>query len=174
MWVIWTWDLEMRGGFCSCLCSFLGPSGQADWGNKQIYLFSMRVSGKPRRVSFSSALVRTLLITTLRNKRSATCFDACEGIPKRGSGLCLHVQSSMTNIRQELSEMDTKGRFQKAYGILHNLLHLDGENIFNRIYWSQGAEFWLTCTVSMSLKTVVCLWISWGFSLDIFQVITGC
>lgn len=69
------------------------------------------------------------------------CFDACKGILEKGSGLCLCVHSSLINIRQEPSEMDTKGRFQKAYGILCNLVHLDGEDNFQRNTLESGAKF---------------------------------
>lgn len=38
----------------------------------------------------------------------APIFDVCEEVPERGSGLCLHVQSSLINIRGEPLEMDAK------------------------------------------------------------------
>jgi len=64
------------------------------------------------------------------------CFDVCADLLERGSASHLRVQPTLINVRQEPSEMDTHRRFQKVYGILRNLVHLDGENIFKGICWS--------------------------------------
>lgn len=52
----------------------------------------------------------------------AFIFDVCEEIPERGSGLCLHVQSILINIRGEPLEMDAKREVSE--GIQNFIEHL--------------------------------------------------
>lgn len=52
----------------------------------------------------------------------APIFDVSEEMPERGSGLCLHVQSSLINSRGEPLEMEAKREVSE--GIWNFIEHL--------------------------------------------------